>query len=143
MCVFESKMWELLINTYLKALRKEKVIMWVNWLTVIITLGTTGVCVYICNSLTFSIASLAVLFGIRCMVSELVLARILHIRVFRDVILEFMLALIFIVVSWNVQSWWCMAIYFMAYIIYLFLHKQEMYGIWAKLKPNFIERHRY
>ena len=74
MCVFESKL-TLLISTYLKALRKEKEFMIINWISVAITLVATGISVYVLDNLTLAIAMLPVLMGIRCCICLLYTSR--------------------------------------------------------------------
>lgn len=125
MCVFESKL-TLLISTYLKALRKEKQYMIINWSVILITAVCTGVTVYIMDSLVLSIAMLPVLMGIRCCLGEMILMKDLHISIWRDILAEFVLAFLFIIVSWNIDSWLSMLIYFVAYIIYMVWKKDTI-----------------
>lgn len=141
MCVFESKM-SMLVNTYLKALRKEKVIMTANWITVALTVIITGITVYVMKNLTLAIASLALLLGARCMISESVLARSLNIAVYKDMIWEFSLAVLFILSSWFIQSCWCTLIYLCAYSIYLLAHREDVAKLWVRFRETVINRRR-
>lgn len=118
MCIYESKM-SMLINTYLKALRKEKQIMIINWISVVITVVFTGVIVYWLANLTLAVASLVIVLGLRCILAELYLGRILQIHVKRDIVVEMVMAVGFILISWNIQSWLCTLLYGSIYIMYL------------------------
>lgn len=125
MCVFESKL-TLLISTYLKALRKEKQYMIINWSVILITAVCTGITVYILDSLILAIAMLPVLMGIRCCLGEMILMKELNISIWKDIAAEFILAFLFIIVSWNIDSWLSMLIYLGAYFIYIIWKKDTI-----------------
>lgn len=135
MCVFESKT-SMLINTYLKALRKEKLILKINMITVILTVFTAGILVYGLRSLTLSVASLGFLLAFRSILGELVLSRMLKLNVIRDIMWESILAIVFVVCSWNIQTWLCTMIYGTVYITYLFAHKNDLEFICKKVKST-------
>lgn len=68
-CIFEGKM-SLLINTYLKALRKEKMMLKINVLTLLLSCIITFITTIIFKNLNFSIVSIVLLLGIRCVWAE-------------------------------------------------------------------------
>lgn len=117
-CVFESKL-SLLISTYLKALRKEKQFMIINWTAVGLTLIGTVITVYIMNNLTAAISLLPVLMALRCCIGEGLLAHELKLFVWKDMAVEIILAGAFMIISWNIHSWWSMILYLILYLIYL------------------------
>lgn len=133
MCVFESKM-SMLINTYFKALRKEKEIMKINWIMLGITAVLTGITAYGLHNLTLAIATLPVVMGLRCFLGELYLARCLKMKIAKENIMEMGLAFIFIVSSWMMESWVCTAVYATVYILYLIVKRKELINIVTHLK---------
>lgn len=141
MCVYESKV-SLLINTYLKALRKEKAIMYINWLIVGLSCIITGFSVYIINNLTLAIASLTIILALRCNIAEIYLLRILKISAVKTLILENCLTVIFIVSSWMIQSWLCVAVYAVAYGGYLFFYRNSLGQFIIQVKTVVIDRRR-
>lgn len=128
MCVFESKM-ALLVNTYLKALRQEKRIMYINWISVVITLISTIVFVYVLDSLIFSVLSLTILMGIRCGMGEIILARMIKLDMRKDIISEWLLIIVFICTGWFLDSIWITIIYAIAYGVYLLWKKESLQAI--------------
>ncbi len=124
-CLFESK-FSLLVCTYLKALRKEKEIMWINVITVGITGVLTGIAVYWQHNLFATILLLPLLMGMRSIVSEILVANYLELSLRKEIIWEIVLSVIFIFVSWNVQSFWCTIIYAIIYIVYLISVKEKI-----------------
>lgn len=133
MCIFESKM-SMLISTYLKALRREDIIMKVNWYSVILTFISAFVLVYVVNSLTLAVASLTVLLGLRSIVAEKILSKILGMELWPDMMMELVLAIIFMAVSWQIQSLWCAFIYGVSFFAYLALHKKDIVEVFRSVK---------
>lgn len=125
MCVFESKM-VMLINTYLKALREEKKIMFINWCAVVITLISTGILVYGLNNLTLTILSLTCLMGVRCCIGEIMLSKIIRINIWKDIIVEWVLIFVFIISGWLMNSFMVTVIYATAYFLYLFWKREPV-----------------
>ncbi|MBY0757838.1 MULTISPECIES: lipopolysaccharide biosynthesis protein [Sellimonas] len=139
MCVFESKL-TLLISTYLKALRREKQFMIINWISVGITLIGTGITVYLLDNLTFAIAMLPVLMGIRCCIGEALLSRALHFSLWKDMAAECVLAGGFILISWNIQSWLSTGLYLCMYLIYLVWKREFLKETVHEVKKRIFNR---
>ena len=83
-CIYESKM-SMLINTYLKSFRKEKSMLIINTISLILSLIVTILSVFILNNLTLAILSIVFLLGFRCVIGELVLTKIMNILIYKDI----------------------------------------------------------
>lgn len=103
MCIFESKV-ALLINTYLKTLRKEKLILKANIYTLILTVVSIAITIGLLNDLTTTVISIVFLLAFRCIVSEILLARYLKISVEKDIVLELFMTITFMLVGWILNS---------------------------------------
>lgn len=125
LCVFESKT-SMLVTTYLKILRKEKWILLINVSTVALSVVTTAITVFWLQNLTLAVLSIVVLQSFRCIFGELLLSRNLDIAVKKDIVLEVAMTAIFISVSWFIRSWWCMALYALAYLGYLLIKRRDL-----------------
>ena len=135
MCVFESKM-TMLINTYLKALREEKAIMLINWAVVIITIISTAIFVYGMGNLLFAIVSLTFLIGTRCSIGELYLAKTLGFSPIKDIIYEWLMVIVFMFVSWKIDSWLSFVIYAVVYLIYMLVKRGEVKEVISMVKKS-------
>lgn len=124
-CIFDSKI-SLLVNTYLKALRKEKTILIINISVVIVSMISTYFTVYIMHSLEMAVVSIVILMALQCAIAELYLSKYLGIDVIVDMVLEWILVTIFILASWFIDSWISMAIYFAAFIIYCIIKRDKI-----------------
>lgn len=131
--VFESKV-SLLTNTFLKALRMEKEIFKINLISAICSGVLTIIFVYIFNSLFFSMLSIVICLGIRCIVSELALKKELKINIRRDLVLEIFLIIIFIFVGWNFSKRIGLLVYSTALIIYFVLKMNDLKDIKKLIK---------
>ncbi|CAH2463313.1 MULTISPECIES: lipopolysaccharide biosynthesis protein [Bacillus cereus group] len=133
MCLYESKML-LLINTYLKTLRKEKWMLIINLITVAMSLVLTCISVFVLNSLNLTILCIILLLAFRCIVAEIYLARLLNIKVKKDIILEVIITIIFIVISWYLSVISALLIYLTVYTIYLMIKKNDIIDLWRNIK---------
>lgn len=125
MCVYEGKM-SLLINTFLKTLRKEKIILFVNVLSLILSLITTFIFVFLLKNLTLSVVSIVLLVTFRCVLAEIFLSKIINISLYNEIILEILMTLVFILTGWFVGSWVGVVIYLLAYALYLFIKRKDI-----------------
>ena len=124
-CIYESKM-SMLINTYLKSFRKEKSMLIINTISLILSLILTISSVFILNNLTLAILSIVFLLGFRCVIGELVLTKIMNILIYKDIILETVLTAIFIISSWFINNMFCSIIYTCFYSIYVFIKRKDI-----------------
>ena len=124
-CIYESKM-SMLINTYLKSFIKEKSMLIINTISLILSLILTILSVFILNNLTLAILSIVFLLGFRCVIGELVLTKIMNILIYKDIILETVLTAIFIISSWFINNMFCSIIYTCFYSIYVFIKRKDI-----------------
>ena len=127
-CIYESKM-SMLISTYYKALRKEKLMMVLNWITVGMSLIATYVCTYIVTNLTLSVITITILIAFRCIISEVILAFNMNVRVWKDTILELLITIGFILPAWFISDFKGMLIFISVYCIYLLIKRKELNDI--------------
>ncbi|GAE46946.1 membrane protein [Mesobacillus boroniphilus JCM 21738] len=125
MFVYEGKT-VLLINTYLKTLRKEKLMLKINLISLSISILLTFITTMVYRNLDLAILSIVFLLAIRSVIAELYLSKILSISVSKDVILELLITIIFILLGWLVDAWYTVLIYTVMYILYLLLKKKDI-----------------
>lgn len=135
MVIYEGRM-SLLLNTYLKALRKEKTILLVNIVTLSITLITGSVVIFIMKNLTLAVCLIIFSLALRCNLAEFALVRSLKVKLGRRIIVENGLSLLFIVSNIVATSWESLALYTVGYIVFLLIYSRsikksfkEFYGL--------------
>lgn len=133
MVVYEGKV-ALLTSTYLKTLRKEKVILRVNIVTVFISLISTLILTFYFKNLILTMLSIVFLLALRSILTELILSRIMDIDVKNDIILEGVLSITFISTGWFIDSWTGILLYLVVYLIYLVIKKKDISKTYKLLK---------
>ena len=133
MCVYESKM-SMLVETYLKTLRKEKILLVVNVLAVILSAIFTGISAYNMHNLDVTVCSILLLLMIRCVLAEVVLSRIMKINVVTDILLEIILTVTFVWSSWYLKGVFGVGIYAITFVIYLIIKHKDIINVRKILK---------
>ena len=125
MCVFEGKM-ALLNNTYLKTLRKEKLMLKINLISLALSIMFTFITTTLLKNLNLAISTIVILLALRCALAEMFLAKILKIFLYKDIVMELAMTLIFILTGWFINSWFGVSLYAIAYIIYLTIKRKDI-----------------
>lgn len=131
--VYEGKM-ALLINTYLKTLRKEKLMLSINIISLGLSIIITFVTAIVFRNLNLTIVSIVILLAFRCVLSEMFLSKIMEISVHKDIVMELTMTLIFILTGWFINSWVAVLIYLVTYIIYLVIKRKDIANTVRNLK---------
>jgi O-antigen/teichoic acid export membrane protein len=123
--VYEGKM-ALLIMTYLKTLRKEKIILKVNIYFLVLSILSTFIIIVFFNKIEMLIISILFILAFRSIYAEILLSKILNIHLLIDILLEIGLTIIFVSSGWFLESWNAMFIYGCAYFTYLFIKRKNI-----------------
>jgi hypothetical protein len=133
MVLFEGKI-ALLINTYLKSLRKERTMLKIN----LITLGLSGILTILTTiylkSLTLSVLIIVIVQAFRAIFAEIYLSKVLGVNVIKDISLEVALTVVFVFSGWYIDSWVSVLIYGLSYLIYILLKSQELQSTFKRVK---------
>lgn len=125
MFIYEGKM-ALLINTYLKTLRREKVMLRINVISMVLSLIMTYITTRIFVNLDVAILNIVILLAIRSAFAEKYLAKELCLEVNKDIFMEVLLTIVFIVAGWFINSWMTVLIYGITYLIYLYIKRKDI-----------------
>ena len=131
--IYEGRI-TLLINTYLKTLRYEKVMLTINTVSVVITSLITIFTTVILHDLNLSVLTILVGQVLRALIAELFLAKKLGINLTKDIVLETLLTAVFILSGWYVDSWYSAGIYGLSYLAYLFIKKNDVIKTYTEMK---------
>lgn len=125
MFIFEGKM-ALLINTYLKTMRKEKLMLRVNLIALGLSFILTFITTKVLEDLDLAIASIVFLLAFKSVLAEILLSKILKVSVYKEIVSELALTFIFIFSGWFINSWYTVLVYGLSYFIYLFMKKKDI-----------------
>ena len=96
-CLFDG-LYYFLVATYLKALRKENIIMYINWAAV---LSEMLLLLFIKDYLILVIVSIPVILALRCHMGIAYVSGKLNVEFLFDNIFEDILIIVFTVAAWN------------------------------------------
>lgn len=120
LCIFSCRM-NMLVQTYMRVLRMEKVIMLVNITGVILASVSTFVFTFLMKSMTLTMVSIMLNEMIRCVLAEICLTKRIGLSVQKDLLFELAMTTLFVVSSWCIGGWMGTAAYTIGYALYLFL----------------------
>lgn len=127
-CVFESKV-TLLINTYLKSMRKEFLMLKINAVSVVFSLIVTAFTVGIWHNLNVAVFSIVLAYAFRCVLAEYHVARLLELDLKMDMLEDLLMCSIFIISGWMFDSFLCMTVYSAAYVVFVLAHRKSLQQI--------------
>lgn len=125
MIVFEGKMC-LLINTYLKTLRKEGILLRINIISLLMSTIITLLTTTILGKLELAVASIVIILAVRSILAEIWLSKELDIKVNKDIVLEVIMTIVFITTSWYINAWTSTLIYSIFFLLYINIKSKEL-----------------
>lgn len=127
-CVFESKV-SLLINTYLKSMRKEFLMLKINAGSVIFSLLITAFTIGIWHNLDAAVFSIVLVYAFRCVLAEYHVTKLLGLELRSNIIEDLLMCAVFIISGWIFNSFFCTVVYGLAYTMFVLLHKRSLQQI--------------
>lgn len=128
MCFFESKVG-LLINTYLKSMRKETLMFTINAGCVVLSAITTFFTVGYLKSLNLTVLSIVCISAVRCLTAEYLLQNMLQISLIKGMITDVIIAVIFIVSGWYLNLQTAFLVYGCVYLLFVLSNWRKYKGL--------------
>ncbi len=130
MCVYECFV-SMLINTYMKSLRKEKELAFINGISLLVSVALTILSTIILKNLIFSFVSIHIVYMLRFIIADVYLCKVLKKQCNT-------LGLIILCVAFSVSGWYldtlqsCL-IYSVLYIGYIVINKKKLYKAYKEI----------
>jgi O-antigen/teichoic acid export membrane protein len=125
LCTFDGKM-QMLCTTYLKVMNKERTLLKINVLSMIISLVLSLMGGYVFKNINLIIIFMVVTIAIRSVVAEVYLSKLMDMVVIKSIVYEMSLAVIFVASTWFLRSSTSFVIYFVVYSIYIFTKRKDI-----------------
>ena len=135
LCIYEGKL-SLLVETYLKTMRMEKVLLMSNIVTLVFSCLLTVLFVFVLENLTWTVLAILLIFAFRTFLGEFLLSRKMPMSFFRDGILECVLTVSFVLVAWFLNNFVGMFAYGAAYLMYVLFYRKKLRALMAMIKSN-------
>lgn len=131
--IFEGRM-SLLINTYMKALRKEKLLLKINLVSMVLSCCLSIIAIYIYESISFSVFAITITVCVRYIIAEIILSKELGVQSNINVFLEQFMILYFILINYYLEFILFKFLFFFFVIILICKNIQNYCTSYAKLQ---------
>lgn len=135
--IYTSKV-SLLTNNYLKAYRKEKAMLIINVVSVLIAFALFAMSAYVFNNLTMLLFCIVLVIMGRSIVSEIVVMKMINIKFVSDFVIEAIMTVLFIVCAKAFNLWIGCLIYFVCIVFYSIYYRNNLKAmirqVFGKLK---------
>ena len=134
--IFASKV-SLLTNNYLKAFRKEKMMLIINFASVAIGFVSYLLCAYIFDNIDALLYCVVFTIMIRSIVTEIVVMKLIGKRFFKDIIVELIITILFMIIVQFLDRWIGCLVYLGVSIIYLLVNHKNLKALCVTFKRLF------
>ena len=125
LCTYDGKM-NMLCNTYFKVLRKEKTLLIVNIVAMLISLMMSIIGAYFVRSIYFIVFGMVLAIAIRSVISEIILAKIMNASVIKDILLESLLVIGYLITIILLGDILSIVIYSVIYLGFIFIKRKSV-----------------
>lgn len=123
--VYEGKI-SLLINTFLNTLRKEKLILRINLISLILSIIITIVTTLVLKNLNLAIASIMIIMVFKSILAEIFICKILEISLYKEIGIELIMTFIFILTGFFRNYGLAALVYLVVYMVYLVIKQNTI-----------------
>lgn len=135
--IYTSKV-SLLTNNYLKAYRKEKAMLIINVVSVLVAFVLFALSAYVFNDLTMLLVCIVLVIMGRSIVSEIVVMKMINIKFVSDFVIEAIMTVLFILCAKAFSLWVGFLIYFVCIVFYSIYYRNNLKAmlrqVFGKLK---------
>lgn len=132
LCIFDGKM-QLLCNTYFKVYRKEKIMLRINIITMIISIILSLIGAYILHNIYFIVVSMVIAVGFRSIIAEIYLANMMSEQIISSILIELILVIVFMISSWYLNSISAFVAFLFVYIIILIIERRKIINVYSSI----------
>ena len=125
MSVYEGKM-SLIINPYLKTLRKESILLRINLIGLLFGGIASIVSTIILKNLYAAVISIVLVLAIRTIISDVILSKILNLKYLESITVESFLVVFFIALGLLQNTLISLLLYLSVYLFYVLRNKDEI-----------------
>lgn len=134
-CIFDGRML-LLCNTYFKVLRKEKKLLAINFFSMGLSMCMSLIGAYVMKSVDAVVLSMVIAIGIRSIISELYLSRLVQVNIWMGIGGEVVLSSVFVICSFRFSYVVNFVVYTMFYLVYVLAGRSRIQYLIKYFRTN-------
>ena len=132
-CVFDSKL-SLLINTYLKSMRQEALMLKINVVSVLVSLIVTFITVQLFHNLNLTVLSIVGIYAFQCCLAECFINYLLKMNLRKDILIDLVMCGVFTASGWFLDNIFGMIIYAGFYLVFVLAHHNRVKNTFAIIR---------
>lgn len=129
-----SSMVNLLTNNYLKAYRKEKIMLVINVACMVLGFGSALLCAYILDNLDLLLFFVVFVIVLRSVLSEIVVGEIINRNGTKDYVIEVIMTVIFIVTARYFDLLSGFLVYLCAFVVFVVIYRKDLVFLFSSVK---------
>ena len=130
--IYSSKV-SLLTNNYLKVYRKEKLMLLVNFISIVLGVVIFVLCAYVFHNLTALLCGVVFVIMLNSILSEICVLKTIHVKIIKDFIIEAVMTVGFILCASLLSLWIGLAVYCGMFAIYGAINYKSIAAIFRKI----------
>lgn len=134
-CIYECK-YSLLINTNLKNLNKEKIIGIINVISIVLSFIAAYISIFVLENVEMAAIGMLFALSLRSIIGELIIGSIFRINVIKNIILELLLSIIYIICNYYIATLLSAAFYIACVFIYIYIEREKIKYLTKKIVNN-------
>lgn len=139
LCTFDGKM-SMICSTYMKVLRKEKILLFINLGSMLLSLCLASLGAWILNSMIFITVSMVISIAARSIVSEIYISKLMGGNIAKNLITEITISAIFMIVSWFLNNILSFAVMCASYAIFLVINRESVKITFGNIKAMTVKK---
>lgn len=124
-CTFDGKM-QMLCSSFFKSLRMENTLLNINVFTLVMSVGVALLGCYGIKDINFVAIGILVVVAVRSIISEIILAKKMNCSIYRDLVLEIMMVVVFVTGAVSLTPTVMFILYGVIYLLYLAINKNKL-----------------
>lgn len=124
-CTFDGKM-QMLCSSFFKSLRKENTLLKTNLFTLLLSMVVALTGCFIVKNINFVAVGILVVVAFRSIISELILAKEMKCTIYKDLTMEILMVVLFIVGATRLRPMTMFVVYAIIYVMYLLINMKKV-----------------
>jgi Membrane protein involved in the export of O-antigen and teichoic acid len=124
-CVFDGKM-QMLYSTYMKVLRKERSLLYINLFSCLLSLGLCILLTLIYDNVIMAVIAMIMAIAARSIISSIYLSQVMGIDSESNLVFEVVLTALFIFVNFKFSPWVAFAAYAAAFVMVFIIKRNQL-----------------
>lgn len=133
--IFEGRV-SLIVNTYLKVLRREGLLFKINLISLLFSMFATYLSVYVMERIDFAVYSILIVVFLRSFIAEIYIQMLLGLSIYKEILIDVFCVATFLISNFYFESLASLLIYCSSIVIYMFIKRSDIIYAYSFVKKR-------